>query len=103
MITRISAIQREGAIGLPSLAVACAAHHSTRDIRRFAREERGLPGWLRPLAYATPLWHGVALCRSLSLGTVDAGSVAIHSAYLAALIAAGLYAGAVTYRRRLYV
>ena len=27
-----------------------------------------LPGWLRPVAYATPLWHGVALCRALSLG-----------------------------------
>ena len=27
-----------------------------------------LPGWLRPLAYATPLWHGVALCRGLSPG-----------------------------------
>ena len=22
-----------------------------------------LPGWVRPVAYATPLWHGVALCR----------------------------------------
>ena len=32
-----------------------------------------LPGWLRPVAYATPLWHGVALCRSLTLGTPDAG------------------------------
>ena len=30
-----------------------------------------LPGWLRLLAYATPLWHGVALCRMLSLGDVD--------------------------------
>ena len=28
-----------------------------------------LPAWLRPVAYVTPLWHGVALCRSLSLGT----------------------------------
>ena len=27
-----------------------------------------LPAWVRPLAYATPLWHGVALCRALSLG-----------------------------------
>ena len=30
-----------------------------------------LPGWLRLLAYATPLWHGVNLCRMLSLGRVD--------------------------------
>ncbi len=62
-----------------------------------------LPGWLRPVAYATPLWHGVALCRALSLGTLDAGSLAIHVGYLVALTGAGLWAGAVTYRRRLYV
>ena len=27
-----------------------------------------LPAWLRPVAYLTPLWHGVALCRALCLG-----------------------------------
>ncbi len=27
-----------------------------------------LPGWLQPVAEATPLYHGVALCRSLVLG-----------------------------------
>jgi lipooligosaccharide transport system permease protein len=62
-----------------------------------------LPVWIRPLAYATPLWHGVALCRALSLGTVNAGSVAIHVGYLAAMTAIGLLAGSRTYRRRLYV
>jgi lipooligosaccharide transport system permease protein len=62
-----------------------------------------LPGWIRPLAYATPLWHGVALCRGLSLGTLDAGAAAIHVGYLAALSAVGLWAGGRTYRRRLYV
>jgi lipooligosaccharide transport system permease protein len=62
-----------------------------------------LPGWLQLFAYATPLWHGVALCRAFSLGEVDAGSVAVHVAYLTVLAAAGLWAGARTYRRRLYV
>jgi lipooligosaccharide transport system permease protein len=62
-----------------------------------------LPGWLQPLAYATPLWHGVALCRSLSVGTVTAGSAAIHVGYLVGLTAIGLWAGARTYRGRLYV
>jgi len=62
-----------------------------------------LPGWLQPIAYATPLWHGVALCRALSLGAIDAGSVAMHVGYLTVLAAAGLTAGAITYRRRLYV
>ena len=62
-----------------------------------------LPEWLRPVAYATPLWHGVALCRSLSVGTVTAGSAAIHVGYLVAMAAIGLWAGARSYRRRLYV
>jgi lipooligosaccharide transport system permease protein len=63
-----------------------------------------LPGWLQPVAYATPLWHAVALCRGLSLGTgLSAWSVAAHLGYLAAVAAAGLWAGSVTYRRRLYV
>ena len=65
-----------------------------------------LPGWLRALAYATPLWHGVDLCRMLSLGLrahVDLPRALIHIAYLAALSALGIWAGARTYRRRLYV
>jgi lipooligosaccharide transport system permease protein len=62
-----------------------------------------LPDWIRPLAYATPLWHGVALCRSLTLGTPDLGSALLHVAYLAALAMAGLLAAQRTYRRRLYV
>ncbi len=62
-----------------------------------------LPGWLRPLAYATPLWHGVDLCRGLSLGHVDRPAALGHVAYLAVLAALGIWAGARTYRRRLYV
>jgi lipooligosaccharide transport system permease protein len=62
-----------------------------------------LPGWIRPVAYATPLWHGVALCRALSLGTMDAGSAAINVGYLAAVAAIGLWLGGRAYRRRLYV
>jgi lipooligosaccharide transport system permease protein len=62
-----------------------------------------LPGWLRLLAYATPLWHGVDLCRMLSPGDVDLPRALIHVAYLTALSAAGIWAGARTYRRRLYV
>ncbi len=62
-----------------------------------------LPGWLRLLAYATPLWHGVALCRALSLGNADLPGSLLHVAYLAALGGIGVWAGARTYRRRLYV
>jgi lipooligosaccharide transport system permease protein len=62
-----------------------------------------LPAWLRPVAYLTPLWHGVSLCRALNLGTVDLGQAVIDVAYLAALATAGLLAGHRSYRRRLYV
>jgi lipooligosaccharide transport system permease protein len=62
-----------------------------------------LPVWIRPLAYATPLWHGVALCRSLSLGTATLGGALVHVGYLAALAGVGIAAGHRTYRRRLCV
>lgn len=62
-----------------------------------------LPAVIRPIAYATPLWNGVALCRSLTLGTPDLGSALLHVAYLTALALAGLLVGQRTYRRRLYV
>jgi lipooligosaccharide transport system permease protein len=61
-----------------------------------------LPAVVRPLAYITPLWHGVALCRSLSLGTAQLGASALHVGYLIAVTAIGIYAGNLTYRRRLY-
>ena len=31
-----------------------------------------LPDWLEPLAWVTPLWHGVELCRDLATGDVAA-------------------------------
>jgi lipooligosaccharide transport system permease protein len=48
-----------------------------------------LPGWLQPLAWATPLWHGVDLCRSLATDDVDPALAAAHVVYLVAVIALG--------------
>jgi lipooligosaccharide transport system permease protein len=64
-----------------------------------------LPGWLQAVASALPLWQGVALCRAFSLGTAADDPVGMlgHVAYLAVLAAVGIWAGARTYRRRLYV
>jgi len=61
-----------------------------------------LPAWIRPVAYLTPLWHGVALCRALSLGTATPGGALVHVGYLALWAAAGMAAGHRTYQRRLY-
>jgi lipooligosaccharide transport system permease protein len=61
-----------------------------------------LPGWLQPVAYVTPLWHGVALCRSLALGTADPAGTAVHVAYLLVLALAGCAVAERTYRKRLY-
>jgi lipooligosaccharide transport system permease protein len=60
-----------------------------------------LPGWLQPVAYATPLWHAVALCRSLSLGNASWAASLGHVAYLGALVAAGVWAARRTFAARL--
>jgi len=61
-----------------------------------------LPRVLRAIAYATPLWHGVDLCRTLSLGTATWGRCAIDVGYLVAVIILGIIWARHTYRRRLY-
>jgi lipooligosaccharide transport system permease protein len=60
-----------------------------------------LPTALQWIAYATPLWHGVDLCRGLILGTAGSFAAVGHVAYLLAFIAGGLAVGRVTYARRL--
>lgn len=62
-----------------------------------------LPEGLRVIAYVTPLWHGVALCRALAVGTATVTGAVGHVAYLVAATAAGVLAARVTYRRRLRV
>ena len=61
-----------------------------------------LPAWLRPVAYVTPLWHGVELCRALSLGTAGLAGAGVHVGYLLALAVAGFAAAQVAYARRLH-
>ena len=62
-----------------------------------------LPGWLQPVAAATPLYHGVALCRGLVLGNLSLWPALAHVAYLAALVAVGYLLAIRTYRKRLVV
>jgi lipooligosaccharide transport system permease protein len=60
-----------------------------------------LPAVLQPLAWVTPLWHGVDLCRSLTLATASPVGVAVHVTYLLAVAAAGFLIADVVLRRRL--
>jgi lipooligosaccharide transport system permease protein len=61
-----------------------------------------LPVGLRVAAYATPLWHGVDLCRNLTLGRATLGGSAVDLGYLLAVTLAGLVWARSTFRRRLF-
>jgi lipooligosaccharide transport system permease protein len=55
-----------------------------------------LPDWLEPVAYITPLFHGVELVRKISLPGVDSSIITslplwVHFAYLIAMTIAGIY------------
>jgi lipooligosaccharide transport system permease protein len=60
-----------------------------------------LPAFFQWVAYATPLWHGVALSRGLALGTLDAGSALLHVGYLTLWVVAGVVLALRSFRRRL--
>ena len=60
-----------------------------------------LPAALEPIAWVTPLWHGVSLCRDLALGRGSVAALIGHAAYLVALAAAGVLWARRTFARRL--
>jgi lipooligosaccharide transport system permease protein len=62
-----------------------------------------LPLLLQYLAYATPLFHGVALCRDLTLGQVHLWVDLGHAAYLAVWAGGGYGVGRRTFTKRLVV
>lgn len=61
-----------------------------------------LPSWLQTLAWVSPLWHGVELCRAATTGQVASwAAVVAHVAVLVAYGALGLWCGARAFRTRL--
>ena len=62
-----------------------------------------LPGFLRPVAWVMPLWHGVQANRSLALGSPDFAAIAAHAAYLLAVIAVGAWLARRAFTKRLVV
>jgi lipooligosaccharide transport system permease protein len=59
-----------------------------------------LPRPLEVIAWFTPLWHGVTLCRDLTLGDVAPLDL-LHLAYLLVFVTVGFAAARITYTRRL--
>jgi lipooligosaccharide transport system permease protein len=60
-----------------------------------------LPAVVQPVAYATPLWHGVHLARLFAYGDLSWGWIALHVAYLCCWTAVGGWLAARAFRRRL--
>jgi len=52
-----------------------------------------LPAMIQPIAWLSPLWHGVELARALALGTIGQapGLALAHVAVLAAIVIAGTW------------
>ncbi|MGH3097780.1 MAG: ABC transporter permease [Streptosporangiales bacterium] len=62
-----------------------------------------LPDPVQPIAYLSPLWHSIDLCRALVAGQPVAGMAALHIAYLAAWTIAGFLLARRLFIRRLVV
>ncbi|GHJ45285.1 transport permease protein [Catellatospora sp. TT07R-123] len=60
-----------------------------------------LPEAVRALAYASPLWHAVELCRSATLGVAPPWPIWAHLGYLLLWAAGGSLLAYASYRRRL--
>lgn len=60
-----------------------------------------MPGGLRPLAWITPLWHAVELCRGATTGQLAPLDAVGHTAFLAGCITAGAWWGVRTFTVRL--
>jgi lipooligosaccharide transport system permease protein len=61
-----------------------------------------MPLVLELVAYVTPIWHGVELCRGLMLGTIELLPALGHLAYLLAWTFIGLVLAIRTYGKRLF-
>ncbi|MFI7535294.1 ABC transporter permease [Streptosporangium sp. NPDC049376] len=60
-----------------------------------------LPPVVRPLAYASPLWHGVELCRAATLGAAPPWPVGWHVGVLLVFAGAGVVWAVRAFGRRL--
>jgi lipooligosaccharide transport system permease protein len=62
-----------------------------------------LPAFLQPVAWVTPLWHGVEASRALSLGEATVPGVAGHVVFMLVWVAGGVLLARWSFRSRLVV
>jgi lipooligosaccharide transport system permease protein len=62
-----------------------------------------LPLWARVLAYASPLWHGVELCRAATMATTTPWPLPAHIGYLVLWSIAGWSLTSVTFTHKLRI
>lgn len=60
-----------------------------------------LPGWMQPIAWVTPLWHGVETCRAVATGAVVWAPFLGHVLVLAVYTAVGWWLAEKSFARRL--
>jgi len=63
-----------------------------------------LPTWMQAVAWVSPLWHGVVLCRAATTATLPDGgwpAIAVHLTIILAFVAAGVAWGRRTFAERL--
>lgn len=60
-----------------------------------------LPVWMQPVAWATPLWHGVESSRMVATGDVRWGWLALHLLVLVAFVVVGWLLAVRSFSRRL--
>ena len=59
------------------------------------------PEWIQPVAWLTPLWHGVELARGMSLGMETVFPMWVSLSYLAAWLGVGFWLADIKIRERL--
>ena len=60
-----------------------------------------LPVWMQPIAWATPLWHGVESSRMVATGDVRWGWLALHLLVLVAFVVVGWLLAVRSFSRKL--
>lgn len=62
-----------------------------------------LPAWVQPVAYVTPLWHGVELTRAVATGSQMSFHPLLHSGVLVVFVVVGLVLAAPAFKKKLFV